>query len=189
MIIAITQRVIDFRNGPYDSIDHGFYKMFEGHTLLPIPNNIKHFSTDTIKQADLVVFSGGNSMFPDSWQYNPKRLQVEKHVLDTACRNNKPILGISRGTQFLNVSLGGSLKKSTLHTEDHAVRYNNNEVIVCSRHEEILDSIPHGAAVIATDSDGNCESWRLANIATVLWHPERMDDCWMPEEIKQAVGL
>lgn len=189
MKIAITQRVIDFRNGPYDSIDHGFYKMFEGHTLLPIPNNIKHFNTNTIKEADLVVFSGGNSMFPDSWQYNPQRLAVEKHVLDIACRHNKPILGISRGAQFLTFSLGGSLKKNTLHTEDHDVNYHNSQITVCSRHEEILSSIPHGAAVIATDSEGNCESWRLSNIATVLWHPERMDDFWLPEEIKQAVDL
>lgn len=189
MIIAITQRVIDYRNGPYDSLDHGFYKMFEGHTLLPIPNNIKHFHTDTIKNADLVVFSGGNSMFPDSWQYNPARLQVEKHVLDIACRYNKPILGISRGTHFLTVSLGGSLEKSSLHTEDHAVQYNNTQISVCSRHEEILSSIPPGATVIATDPEGNCESWRLSNIATVLWHPERMKNHWIPEEIKQAVGL
>ena len=36
MNIAITQRVIEFQNGPYDSIDHGFYEMFSGHTLQPI---------------------------------------------------------------------------------------------------------------------------------------------------------
>jgi gamma-glutamyl-gamma-aminobutyrate hydrolase PuuD len=163
--------------------------MFEGHTLLPIPNNIKHFNTNIIKQADLVVFSGGNSMFPDSWQYNPNRLAVEKHILDIACRYNKKILGISRGTQFLTVSFGGSLSKSTLHTDDHVVNYYNNKVTVCSRHEEILSSIPPGASIIATDDEGYCESWRLANIATVLWHPERMDDNWLPQEVKQAVGL
>jgi ethanolamine utilization microcompartment shell protein EutS len=34
MKIAITQCVIEFRNGPYDSIDHGFYDMFNGHILI-----------------------------------------------------------------------------------------------------------------------------------------------------------
>jgi len=189
MNIAITQRVIDYRNGPYDSIDQGFYKMFEGHNLRPIPNNLKHFNSDTIKQSDLVVFSGGNSMFPDNWQYNEERLRVEKHVLEIACRYKKPILGISRGTQFLTVSMGGKLEKSTLHTEDHVVHYHNNKVNVVSRHEEVLSVLPPGATVIASDEHGYCESWRLANIATVLWHPERMEDCWIPEEVKQAIGL
>ena len=189
MKIAITQRVIDFRNGPYDSLDHGFYKMFEGHTLLSIPNNIKHFNTNTIKDADLIVFSGGNSMFSDNWQYNEERLRVEKHVLDIAQMYNKPILGVSRGAQFLTVSLGGSLEKSSLHDKDHHVYYKKIKVNVRSRHEEVLATIPAGATIICKDYEGYCESWQLGNIATVLWHPERMDDNWLPQEVKRTVGL
>ena len=84
MKIAITQRVIDFRNGPYDALDHGYYQMFQDHQLLPIPNSIEHFDANIISEADVIVFSGGNSMFEDSWQYNEERLRVEKHTLDLA---------------------------------------------------------------------------------------------------------
>ena len=48
MKIAITQRVIEIRNGPYDGIDHGFYEMFAGHTLHPIPKHLEHYNTQPI---------------------------------------------------------------------------------------------------------------------------------------------
>lgn len=189
MKIAITQRVIDFRNGPYDSVDHGFYSMFAGHQLIPIPNNIRHFRTRDITDADLVVFTGGNSMVQGDWQYNPERLKVEKHVLDTALAHKKPILGISRGTQFLTVSLGGTIEKTDRHTKDHIVYYKNTTKTVCSRHGEHLETIPPGVTVLARDPQGYCESWKLDNIACVLWHPERMADHWMPEEVRTVTKL
>lgn len=184
MKIAITQRVIDYRNGPYDSLDHGFYSMFEGHTIIPIPNNIKHYTSSLIKEADLVVFSGGNSMVHDDWQYNKTRIQIEKHTLDLSLMYKKPILGISRGAQFLTISYGGDISPNPNHKRDHFVNYKGKQYKVCSRHNEVLTSIPSGATVIATDETGNVESWKLDNIACVLWHPERMADHWMPEEIK-----
>jgi len=189
MKIAITQRVIDFRNGPYDSVDHGFYSMFAGHQLIPIPNNIKHFRSNDITDVDLVVFTGGNSMVQGDWQYNAERLRVEKHVLDIALAYKKPILGISRGTQFLTVSLGGALAKTDRHDKDHIVYYKDTTKTVCSRHSEHLETIPPGVTVLARDPQGYCESWKLDNIACVLWHPERMADYWMPEEVRTVTKL
>jgi gamma-glutamyl-gamma-aminobutyrate hydrolase PuuD len=189
MKIAITQRVIDFRNGPYDSLDQGFYRMFSGHALSVIPNSLDHFNSQTITDADLIVFSGGNSMVPGNWQYNEQRLRVEKHALDLALMYKKPVLGISRGTQFLTISLGGSINTTDRHTKDHIVYYKNITKTVHSRHEEHLEKIPAGAAVIARDAQGMCESWKLNNIVTVLWHPERMTDCWMPDEVYAVTGL
>lgn len=189
MNIAITQRVIDFRNGPYDSLDHGFYKLFSGHNLIPIPNSMTHFNSELVTRSDVVVFTGGNSMFPDNWQYNEERLRVEKHVLDLARLYDKPILGISRGAIFLTVSLGGDIEKTDRHTENHIVQYKKIKVDVVSRHEERYTSIPIGSECLATDEDGFCESWKLGNIITVLWHPERMEDGWMPQEVREITGL
>ena len=189
MKIAITQRVIEFQNGPYDGIDHGFYEMFSGHTLIPIPNHLEHYKTDTIVNSDLVVFTGGNSMMPGDWQYNEDRLRVEKHTLDLAKLYDKPILGISRGCQFLTIALGGSIEQNGRHTHDHSVNYKDSEVKVCSRHQEVLSKIPNGATCLATDSEGLCESWKLDNIITVLWHPERMKTHWLPYEAYGILGL
>lgn len=189
MRIAITQRVIDFRNGPYDALDQGFYQMFAGHQLMPVPNNLAHFNSQTVTQADLVVFTGGNSMRPGDWQYNQERLRVEKHVLDLALMYHKPVLGISRGTQFLTMSLGGEIADSDRHQQDHIVYYKNITKTVHSRHQEHLASIPPGASMLARDAQGWCESWKLNNIVTVLWHPERMTDFWMPDEVYSVTGL
>jgi len=189
MKIAITQRVISFRNGPYDAIDHGFYSMFSGHQLTPIPNKLKHFRTCDVVNADLVVFTGGNSMIADDWQYNEERLMVEKHVLDIASMYKKPILGISRGAQFITMALGGNIQKTDRHTKDHIVYYKDTTKAVCSRHSEHLESIPPGVTVLARDPQGYCESWKLDNIACVLWHPERMADHWMPEEVRTVTKL
>ena len=183
MKIAISQRVIDYRNGPYDALDHGFYSMFKGHDLIAIPNNLDFFNSRMIKDADVVVFSGGNSMVPGDWQYSAERLEVEKHMLDIALMYDKTIIGVSRGCQFLTVSMGGSIVADENHHKNHDVFYKKVKVDVCSRHNEILETIPAGATVLATDEDGNCESWKLGKIATVLWHPERMKDHWMPKEI------
>lgn len=189
MKIAITQRVIDFRNGPYDSLDQGFYQMFPGHQLTVIPNVLSHFNSQLITDSDLIVFSGGNSMMPGNWQYNEQRLRVEKHVLDLALMYKKPILGISRGTQFLTMSLGGAIAPSERHTKDHIVYYKNITKSVHSRHEEHLEKTPPGATILARDAQGMCESWKLNNIVTVLWHPERMADFWMPDEAYAVTGL
>ena len=183
MKIAISQRVIDYKNGPYDSIDHGLYSMFNGHTLCPIPNNLKHFNSNTIIESDLVVFSGGNSLVSDDWQYSDIRLKIEKHALDLALAYKKPILGLSRGSQFLNVMLGGTIMRVDGHKEDHKVYYKAQEHTVVSRHTESFATIPPGATVLATDEQGNVESWKIGDIGCVLWHPERMEDHWMPDEL------
>ena len=142
MKIAITQRVIEFRNGPYDSIDFGFYDMFSGHTLLPIPNHLEHYRTQTIVDSDLVVFTGGNSMFPGNWQYE-NRLRVEKHTLDLAKLYNKPTLGISRGYAItVDGCTRRHFRKNGRYTHNLGVNcYNGSKVEVHSRHEEVLATI------------------------------------------------
>lgn len=185
MKIAITQRVIDYRNGPYDALDHGFYNMFPDQEIIPIPNSLDHFRSKMITCSDLIVFSGGNSMVGGDWQFNEKRLRVEKHTFDLARLYKKPILGISRGSQFLTVSMGGSIGPVDGHKEDHDVLYRKVKINVCSRHEHRLTNTPLGANIICKDVEGNVESWKLDNILTVMWHPERMDDFWLPEEWKE----
>ena len=100
MKILITQRVIDYKNGPYDCLDHGFYKMFKGHTLIPIPNINYQYDWKNNKP-DLVVFSGGNSMIKDNWQYSEQRLDTEDQLYKDCVDNDIKMLGISRGALFL----------------------------------------------------------------------------------------
>ena len=83
----------------------------------------------------------------------------------------------------LTVSFGGMIKPDPNHKKNHYVNSTGARVEVCSRHEEVLGSIPAGAEVLAKDDDGNTEAWKLKNIGCVLWHPERMNNHWMPNPL------
>ena len=87
------------------------------------------------------------------------------------------------------MSLGGSIEKTEQHKDDHIVYYNDMTKKVCSRHNELLSTLPPGVTQLAKDPQGYCESWKLENIGCVLWHPERMDDHWIPDEITSLAGL
>jgi gamma-glutamyl-gamma-aminobutyrate hydrolase PuuD len=81
--------------------------------------------------------------------------------------------------------MGGDIGPIDGHTVDHDILYRKVKINVCSRHEHRLTNTPLGANIICKDLEGNVESWKLDNILTVLWHPERMEDFWLPEEWKE----
>jgi len=70
-------------------------------------------------QLDGFVFQGGTDIAPesygqptienDAWPGDPIRDQFELSIMDYAVRNGKPILGICRGFQLMNVYFGGTL--------------------------------------------------------------------------------
>lgn len=45
----------------------------------------------------------------DEWPYDPERDALEMQALDWAERGNRPVLGICRGAQLMNVHRGGTL--------------------------------------------------------------------------------
>jgi len=71
---------------------------------------------------DALVFTGGTDISPDNygevvlnpeWVGDPERDCYELRLFDTAYAMNKPIFGICRGLQLINVALGGSLYQDT----------------------------------------------------------------------------
>ena len=72
---------------------------------------------DSIKESDLVLFTGGEDVSPSLYKEpigertrtNPYRDKVESRVFMQAVEENKPILGICRGSQLCCVMSGGRL--------------------------------------------------------------------------------
>lgn len=92
-----------------------------------IPVLIPDLSDDLVfelmDEMDGFLFQGGNDVAPASygeemiengrWPGDPYRDQYELKLMEYALKSGKPILGICRGCQILNVALGGSLYQDT----------------------------------------------------------------------------
>lgn len=84
-----------------------------------IPNLGPEALPDFLATFDGFVFQGGTDISPSTygenplpnskWPGDPVRDDYELKVLDFAIKQDKPILGICRGMQLLNVYFGGSL--------------------------------------------------------------------------------
>jgi len=72
-----------------------------------------------LEELDGIVLEGGSDIAPQTfgeepiengrWPGDPYRDEYELKILDYAIRNNKPVFGICRGLQLLNVYFGGTL--------------------------------------------------------------------------------
>ena len=182
---------------------------YELHILTGIQTN-----TDTsraiIKDVDGVIFAGGEDFDPalygsDSYDlvetYSTDQDRSDLELLGLAIDENKPILGICRGMQLINIYYGGSLYEdlpsqfgtSISHRDGkdkfsyHMVNFNENSSLyeklngdtsreVNSFHHEGIRNLADGLVSTATSDDGLIEA--IENpyynnfLMGVQWHPE-----------------
>jgi len=115
--------------------------------ILPvlIPDLREVYLKDLLGEMDGFVLQGGNDVAPQSygeepilsgrWKGDPYRDQYEMKILDFALKSNKPVLGICRGLQLMNVYFGG-----TLYQDDASQRQN----ILIHRKADLYDKVSHG---------------------------------------------
>ena len=127
---------------------------------------------------------------------NPDLDRLQLAVLDRYYKAGKPIFGICRGHQLLNVYFGGTLIQdlptSGTHAWDreheadrvHGNRANDswisglygNSFSTNSAHHEAVERLGKGLVVDMWSDDGVVEAMHHENmrIFSVQWHPERM---------------
>ena len=79
------------------------------------------------EDADLICFTGGSDVSPNLYgeapiagtYFDPERDDIEGYIYGEATALSKPMVGICRGGQFLNVMEGGSLWQDV---NNHAIR-------------------------------------------------------------------
>lgn len=153
---------------------------------------------------DGLLVTGGEDVNPIRYnEENTESLDVNDNLDDmdfklikSFIKVNKPILGICRGLQTINVVCGGSLiqdiptmfnsnlnhsSKEVGHSvvikEDTMLsRIIGSEVHVNSYHHQAIKDLAEGFVVSARSSDGLIEAIEKDNIIAVQWHPERMID-------------
>ena len=102
---------------------------------------------DIIDDLDGVVLSGGADVSPKSYGEEPlkpewggdyDRDQYEIELFHTALDAHKPVLGVCRGLQLINVALGGTLYQDTATQKSGAETH---------RDAEIYDDLAHDALI------------------------------------------
>ena len=155
---------------------------------------------------DALILCGGNDIAPHRYgQENTHSVDLDEArdereiaLLQMYLKAQKPILGICRGMQLINVVLGGSLKQDIgdpLHffhsqwdkpdykvhpvctAEESLLRKLYGEVFtVNSLHHQALDRLGEGLRATAFSEGGIVEAVEHGSlpILGVQWHPERL---------------
>lgn len=152
---------------------------------------------------DGLILCGGNDIDPKyyhqemngSVNIDSQRDTVEFTLLKAFVDAGKPVLGICRGHQLINVFFGGSLHQDLpekhLHTNrqdlyiTHCITAKENSVlcnlygpffVVNSAHHQAVDRLGNGLTATAYWNDTYIEGFEHCSqrIYGVQWHPERM---------------
>ncbi len=172
---------------------------------------------ETLAVLDGILFSGGSDIDPDTYGaeahpetngVRPERDQAELALLEAALARDMPVLAVCRGSQVLNVALGGDLVQHLpevvgherhKHTPgvfaDHDVEVLpgtrlqalvGDHAPVKSHHHQGYGRIGDGLREAALADDGTVEAIedperRFA--LGVLWHPEAGEDAALFEAL------
>lgn len=183
-LIFLTQRVdvVAHYGERRDAIDQAWIRLLSKFDcdVVPVPNDpvLAHSLLHRIPP-DLVVLSGGNGVLENQPGYAPERNATEAALLDWARMSSRPVLGICRGFQFMNVFLGGTLHRVEGHVaKDHSIDLTDSTMgSVNSFHDfAILPAdLSHELSPCAWASDGTIEAARHPVLPWygMMWHPER----------------
>jgi len=140
----------------------------------------------------------GEAPVPEVYGLDPRRDAFEAALVVAAARAGLPVLGICRGTQILNVALGGTLHQHVpaVTGRDHCLRDRASVLVhevritagtllaatagstgigVNSLHHQAIDRVGAGLRAVAWSDDGiieGVESDGLGRFLGVQWHPE-----------------
>jgi len=173
-------------------------------------------NANIVEECDGIVLSGGEDVHPkfynkpeyleliDTWDVDEKRDEFEWKVIEKSFELNKPVLGICRGMQIVNVFLGGTLIYDIPTVADkfehgkiegvdqlHSVNVVKDSLLyditgresgeINSAHHQSVDAVAKYLEVVA-DSESIVEGmqWKNAKnkswMLLIQWHPERMLD-------------
>lgn len=175
--IGLSQRILYHKGRAYDSIEHGWYSYLKEHTLFFVKNDLSQDFDKLADELDMLILTGGDD--------STLRRTVETKIAAKVMQRNKPVLGVCHGAFLLTDLLGGEINETPNHSDTyHCVYYFGEEKIVNSYHNLAIAKTHSSATTLVTDAEGNVEAWIDKKLAGVVWHPERMETPWLPDEIK-----
>jgi len=191
-----------------------------GEAILLPCNPDKSNCRQIVSMLDGLLAPGGHDIDPafygekvqgECGRFTRYEAEYDMELVKEAVKQGKPVFGICRGMQVINVLYGGSLYQDIptqysdelIHTRIHPVDENfhtvqiekdsylakilgeTDDVIVNSSHHQAVKDIAKGFTVTAKASDGIIEAMENedASVLCVQWHPERLQDRAMYREL------
>jgi putative glutamine amidotransferase len=214
-IVGITAYVTEAAFGPWELesalIPYDYVRAVEragGRAVIVPPSD--EGVEEILDAVDALIFSGGSDLDPELYGQEahpatdgvvPERDSAELTLLRSALDRDLPVLAICRGSQLLNIALGGDLvqhlpdevghnghKETPGVFADHDVRIEpgtqlagllGERVPVKSHHHQGLARLGDGLTASARDEDGWVEALEAPGrrfTLGVLWHPEAGED-------------
>lgn len=159
-----------------------------------------------IASVDGIVIGGGDDISPTLYggslraesRLDPERDRMERRLVEESMAQGKPVLGICRGSQMLNVALGGDLDQDAYATYRDSRRYRTilprktvhvvaetrlaglaglRTMKVNALHSQAVRRLGSGLRVAARDEGGMVqavERMRDPFAVGVQWHPEHL---------------
>ncbi len=201
MITAIVQRNRYFKEEGqvyYTCVDYQDVLDKLGVKTLTFNNgNMADFAAE---HCDFLLLTGGADVNPEyygaekikeTYFVNNRNDELDFQMIKAFIKADKPILGICRGLQIINVYFGGSLyqhrPEHSLNEEDrHDINitkdsflfdcYKKDRIGVNSLHHQGIDKVATGFKICASSDDGVIEAISKDKIFAVQWHPEMLND-------------
>ena len=203
--------------------DGGYVKVYSSYAqaveeaggmpvILPVTED-HDLVAEYVRVLDGLLLTGGDDVPPEAYgespleqtkTLSPRRHRFEKALVEAWLRTRKPILGICRGCQQVNVVCGGTLVQdiptqvgtSVIHRDpkgggDAAHRVaiepgttlrsllSSASVQVNSNHHQAVKDVGNNLRVTARSPDGLIEALEFTDGRfglLVQWHPERVTD-------------
>ncbi|TQS71335.1 gamma-glutamyl-gamma-aminobutyrate hydrolase family protein [Rhodobacteraceae bacterium] len=159
--------------------------------------------TPDVAQVDGVIVGGGDDISPELYGgeliatavLDPARDRLETTIVEAAFGLGKPVLGICRGAQMINIALGGNLHQDAYGhygARKHSTLLPKKDVRICSDtrlahlagtapmrvnalHSQAVDALGDGLQVAARDPSGMVQAIERVSDPFALgvqWHPE-----------------
>lgn len=171
----------------------------------------------TVKDVDGVIVPGGTDVNPKlyhqvntaSYDLDDALDELEMKVIDSAVTYKKPMLGICRGHQIINIYFGGDMIQNVEHCDVHKREndidkvhmsnvekgsflyniYQEERISTNSAHHQAVNHLGAGLKAIQFSDDGLIEAFYHEKLPVfcVQWHPERM--CLKHERSDTVNGL
>ncbi|MEU2390022.1 gamma-glutamyl-gamma-aminobutyrate hydrolase family protein [Streptomyces sp. NPDC007369] len=204
---------------PTSLVPSGYYELVQaaGGAAVLLPPDEPGTAAEVLSRVDGLVVAGGPDLDPVRYgaardpRTGPpatRRDEWELALVEAALDAGRPVLGICRGMQALNVALGGTLVQ---HIDGHVeapgvmswhpvrpvagTRYARlvpEEAEVPTYHHQAVDRLGRGLIASAHAVDGTVEAIELPDpdrwVVGVQWHPERDKDTRVLEALVAAAA-